>query len=387
MGDRYRAHLEVNGKVTDAAGATVYQYDRSVPIDFSREQLESVRTKLFSFQDILPLVEGDYKLDVLLKNTMSKQFTSFEKKIAVPRITAPRLSPLILANRAVKESAYQGRNKPFLVADTQIVPSPRNDFTTGDTLIVYLQALGLSRDLAERGRLEFTVFREGEKASSVTVPLVEYPDKAAILREFPLAGLPSAYYRIQAALLDEDGNEIHTEQANFYISHLPALPRPWVLSLPFPAASRPMIANILGNQFFNLKNIARARTLLAEALRLDPASGRYALDYCRLLLAEKDHPQVKVVAGPFLETDLRVDFLHFLGQAHQALGELTEAIAVYKEYLAHYGTNLSVLNAIGDCYARLGNREEARVAWEKSLEISPGQPDIRKKLDALKEKK
>jgi GWxTD domain-containing protein len=387
VGDRFRAHLEVNGKVTDAAGATVYQYDRSVPIDFSREQLEAVRTKLFSFQDILPLVEGDYKLDVLLKNTMSKQFTSFEKKIAVPRVAAPRLSPLVLANRAVKDSAYQGQNKPFLVANTQIVPSPRNDFSAGDNLYVYLQALGLTRDLAESGSLEFAILREDEKASSVTVPLAEYPDKTAILREFPLADLPSAYYRIRAALLDGSGNEIHAEQANFFISHLPALPRPWVLSIPLPPTNSPMIANILGNQFFNLKNGARARTLLAEAHRKDPASGRYALDYCRLLLAEKDYPLVKAVAGSFLETGQRVEFLHFLGQAHQALGELAEAIAYYKEYLAHYGTNINVLNAIGDCYARLGNREEARVAWEKSLEISPGQPDIRKKLDALKEKK
>ncbi|MBN2409418.1 MAG: tetratricopeptide repeat protein, partial [Candidatus Aminicenantes bacterium] len=41
---------------------------------------------------------------------------------------------------------------------------------------------------------------------------------------------------------------------------------------------------------------------------------------------------------------------------------------------------------IGECYAQLGNPEEARIAWEKSLEISPNQEEIRKKLEELKEK-
>jgi len=45
-----------------------------------------------------------------------------------------------------------------------------------------------------------------------------------------------------------------------------------------------------------------------------------------------------------------------------------------------------VLNAIGTCYVQLGDTEEARTAWEKSLEISPNQQEIKKKLESLKEK-
>ncbi len=386
VGDRFRANLEVNGQVTDGAGRTVYQYDRTVPIDFSREQVDAVRSKLFSFQDIFPLVAGNYKLNVLLKNTMSKQFTSLERNIAVPSVSAPHLSRLVLANKTVRNSTYRGQNKPFLVGTTQIVPSPRNDFSSRDNLYVYLQLLSLTPGLRETGSLEFAIFKDKEQVSSLTMPLADYPDKWNILQEFSLADLAPSYYFIKVALLDGNRKEVASEQANFIVSHLPALARPWVLSIPLPPSTDPVYANILGNQYLNLKDNARAKRLLAEAYHKNPAVSQYALDYCRILLADREYQEIKTVAAPFLQTEQKYDFLIYLGQAGQALGELAEAIAHYKDYLAHYGANINVLNEIGACYAQLGNPEEARLAWEKSLEISPGQEEIRKKLQSLKEK-
>ena len=387
VGERFRSNLEVTGKATDLAGNTIYQFDRAIPIDFSRDQVDSVRPKLFSFQDLFPLIEGRYKLNVLLKNTMSKEFTSLERDITIPPLAGPSLSRLILANKIIPNSAYRGQNKPFLIGDTQLVPSPRNDFTLQDKLYVFLQIMGLDPDLRENGVLDFTISKEGQQVSSTSKRLAEFSDRSNILEEFSLAGLTSAYYRVKVSLLDRNQKEVLSEQADFLISHLPVLPRPWVLSLPLPPTADPLFANIMGNQFMSSKDRARAKPLLAEAYRRNPAVSQYALDYCRLLMEDKEYQKVKEVAGPFLQTEKQYDFLLYLGQAAQALGEMAEAIARYKEYLAHYGANITVLNAIGDCYYQLANWEEARTAWQKSLEISPKQEDVRKKLDSLKEKK
>lgn len=387
VGDRFRANFEVNGKATDLSGNTIYQFDRSVPIDFSRDQVDSVRPKLFSFQDLFPLIEGRYKLNILVKNTMSKEFTSMERDITVPPLSGPRFSRVILANKIILNSAYRGQNKPFLIGDTQIVPSPRNDFTSQDKLYLYFQMTGLSQDLTDSGVLEFTISREEQKVSSISKPLSEYSGKTDILEEFSLAGLPSAYYRIKVSLLDRNQKETLLEQADFFISQMPVLPRPWVLSLPLPATTDPLFANILGNQFLNGKDRARALAHLAEAYERSPATSQYALDYCRVLAEEKEFRKIKEVAGPFLQTEKQFDFLLYLGQASQALGELPDAIARYKEYLAHFGANINVLNSIGDCYDQLGNWEEARIAWQRSLELSPTQEEIKKKLASLKEKK
>jgi predicted negative regulator of RcsB-dependent stress response len=42
---------------------------------------------------------------------------------------------------------------------------------------------------------------------------------------------------------------------------------------------------------------------------------------------------------------------------------------------------------MGECYLQLGEPNEALAAWQKSLEINQNQPQIKKSVEALKEKK
>lgn len=148
-----------------------------------------------------------------------------------------------------------------------------------------------------------------------------------------------------------------------------------------------MYANILGNQLMYKKDMAKARRLLGDAYHKAPTSKKFALDFCRILFLHKDYQKVKEIVSPFLKDEQKYEFLSIAGQASQALGELAEAIAYYKEYLAYYGANLYILNAIGNCYYRLGNVEEALIAYEKSVELDPKQERIREIIKILKEKK
>ncbi|MGQ9672383.1 MAG: GWxTD domain-containing protein [Candidatus Aminicenantales bacterium] len=389
IGDRFRANLEVNGKVTELSGRTVYQYERTVPIDFNEDQLNAIKNKLFSFQDIFPLVEGNYKLDVLLKNTVAKEFTSMELDLNVPSSGGPRLSRLLLAHRIIRNSEYRGSVKPFLFGDIQLVPSPRNDFTQQDTLYLLFQVTGLTEELRARGSLEFAIFKEkeGEKVLAQSKALRDYPDPMNILEEFSLSRLPWAYYKIRVSLLDPNKKEILFEEKNFLITHLAQLPRPWLLSIPQPPATDPVHANVLGTQCFQKNDMARAKTLLERAYRQNPTSKKFALDYAQALFADRDYQKVKEAISPHLAGPDRSDFLLLFAQSSQALGELAEAIAFYKEYLSHFGANINALNAIGECYYRLGNYQDALVAWEKSLELSPGQEKIKEMVESLRRKK
>lgn len=387
IGNKFKTHLEINGRVSDFQGNTVYQYELSVPIEFDQEQLNNIRAKSFSFQDMFPLIEGHYKLNVLLKNAVSKEFTSMERDISVSPPSSLQISPLLLANKIVKNSEYRGKNKPFLIGDLQLVPSPRNDFAPGDRLYLYFQILGLTEELKESGFLEYSILKEGEKVLSLSRNIKDCPDKMNFFEEFSLADLSSAYYKMRVSLFDKDKKEVLFEQSDFFISHLPYLPRPWVLSIPLPSSENPLYANILGNQFLNKKEVAKAKPLLDEAYRRNPNSKKFALDFCRVLYMDKEYQKVKEIASSFLKDREKYEFLSIVGQSCQALGELAEAISYYKDYLSHYGVNINILNSIGECYYQLGNLDEALVAWEKSLEISPEQEKIKKMVDAIKEKK
>jgi GWxTD domain-containing protein len=387
-GGRFLSNLEINANVTDLEGHTVYQYERAIPIEFNQDQMDNIRNKLFSFQDMFPLVEGNYKLNVLLKNKVSKEFTSLEADISIPEPSDDlRMTPLILANKALSDSKYKGKSKPFLLGDIQLVPSPRNDFSQQDHLFLYLQIEGLTDELKETGSLEFTISTGEKIVRSIRKAIKEYPDPPNFFDEISLSGLTSGYYEIKASLFEKDRQqETLYEKADFYISYAASLPRPWLLSLPVSSPEDPIYQNILGNQYMNKKDPFRARPLLEAAFRRNPESAKFALDFCMNLFSLKDYPKVKEIAEPFLDRPERYQFYAILGQSCQALSELAEAISYYKSYLDYFGTNIQILNSVGECYLQLGNREEALTAWTRSLELNPNQDDLREKVESLKNK-
>jgi Flp pilus assembly protein TadD len=89
---------------------------------------------------------------------------------------------------------------------------------------------------------------------------------------------------------------------------------------------------------------------------------------------------------PFLEagrsSGLEMNLLY--GKALMSAGKYNEAVDILADTLKQYGLNAQTLNALGDAYTGLGNPGEAIKAFEKSLEIQPGQTEILAKLERLK---
>ena len=99
---------EQSGVSIDANDRMVYEFTKSAPIKLQQDQVDKLKGKLFSFQDMFPLIEGKYKINILIRNSVSKEFTSIEKEVAIPgtdKIAAqPWISELILANGTYFES-------------------------------------------------------------------------------------------------------------------------------------------------------------------------------------------------------------------------------------------------------------------------------------------
>ncbi|MCX6567112.1 MAG: GWxTD domain-containing protein [Candidatus Aminicenantes bacterium] len=389
--DRYHADLEADVSVTDPQGVVVYQFNRSVPFDMTESQLAAIRGKLFSFQDVFPLIPGSYKINILLKNRVSREFTSAEASLIIPAPGAFTLYAPALANRVDTASRYRGQTKPFLFGDLQLTPSPRNDFLPGETLYTFFQLQNAPEDVRNGGVVEYTILKETEKGpetvQTVTKTLAEYPDRTNIFEKFSLANWSPAYYILRISVQNAARAQRIAVEEHFLITALPSLMRPWVLSIPLPPSNAPQFSNIVGLQYMNKKDLAESRPLLEAAVRRDPNSASFALDYARLLLELKEYAGVKAAAQPFLADDRKWEFLEPAGRACQALGEHAEAIAYYKDYLAHFGANLNVLNAVGECYSQVGNIAEALAAWEHSLRIEPNQPKLKERVQELKQKK
>jgi len=385
--EKYRINLELNGIVTDFNSNVIFQYEKTFPLNFNKEQIEDVEKTSIVIQDMIPLVAGDYKFSLLMKNTVSKEFTSFERNISIPeRISAPSISSLLLGYRLKKVPSQQNNNKPFRFGDSEIGCQARSVFHPQEDLIVFSQMYSLTEELREEGTVKFTFYRHGEEYLARTKAIREFAHDN-IFEKFPLQNFPPDYYNIKASILDGENREILFDQKGFEVTPLPDLPRPWIISKVMPASQNIVYSHILGKQLAKKGKLEEAGRLLERAYNQNPLSLEYASSYAEVLFERKEYPKIKEILIPFLENSQKdFKFLPLLGASYQALKEYESAVASYKKYLSHYGTNLNILNSIGKCYYQLGNTKEALIAWEKSLEINPHQEELKKLVESLKGK-
>ena len=386
VNDKFFASLEISGNVSDAQNRPIFQINKLVPIELNGNQMEKIKDKLFSFQDMFPLIPGKFKLTVLLKNTVSKEFTSIENEIEIPDDPPQGIGSLLVANKLIENSSYKGQSKPFLIGDRQLVPSPRNDFMAKDTLYLFCQLSGLSAELKTQGSLQFDILNENVNVLSLVKKIGEYSDFPDILEKFPLAALKPANYTLRVTLLSPEKKALAIQESYFYITPMASLPRPWVVSVPLSSSKAPQYLNELGNQYWKQNRLEKARPLLEQAFHLSPQTAKFAFDLGRILLDLKEYARVKDIAYPLLKNANQYELALILAQAAAAQNQYGEAVDYFQQYIAHFPGTANILNALGDCYLGLGNAAEAQKAWEKSLALNPNQPGIKEKVAGLKNK-
>lgn len=386
--DKYSTHFKINGNVSDSEGKTIYQYEGSISVELDEDQLKSIAYKPFDIYDMFPLTAGFYKFSVIIKNEVSKEFTTLEKDIIIPEDdSALGMSSLVLGYKMEQASPETQNLKAFKLGSFQILHQPKNLFRPQDTLFLAFQITGLSSDLRQRGQLKYEFFKGDEPFLNFTQKVSQQYERGVNFgHEFSLQEFPPDYYRLHVGLWDGE-QEILSEEENFGISSISDFPRPWIHTKTLPPPDHPVYSFLLGKQLFSKGNINKAQAKLEEAFQKKPDSLDFALSLAQVYFVQKKHHQVKQVLMAFSDvSEVPYQLYLLLGKSHQALGEFDQAIALYNKALSQYGINLDLLNSTGECYYRLGIWDKALAAWEKSLEINDRQPDIKKKVNILKQK-
>lgn len=386
---KYSTTLKMNGSVTTVEGKVIYQFERTMAMNFDEAKLAAISRQPLSIHDMFPLIPGQYRFSVLLKNEVSKEFTTFEQTLQVPedepglQVTSP-----VLAYKVVPAEQGPESLKPFRFGRFQVYAQPNRAFLQRDTLHVVFQVMGLAPELRDRAELEFVFLRDDVEFRTLLRKMADYSSLPDVREEFPLTEFPPAHYRLKIAL-KVDGKESLSAEEEFDITHRETINRPWVYSKILPAPADPAYAYILGTQLYNAGKVEAAIVRLEEAYRLRPDSPEIALSLAQAYMSTGEYAGVERLLQPFLESEKTVAYeLYFLlGRARQKLGQWDEAIAVFDEAISHYGTNINLLNAVAECYFQKGDARAALTVWEKSLELNPDQPEIRKMVETLKEKK
>jgi GWxTD domain-containing protein len=382
---KYSTIIRISVRVTDLEGKTIVQHSREFPLDLEKKQFKNIGIRPFHIYDSFPLVPGNYRLDILWENTVSKEFTSAELDISIPDPEFLRMTPLVMCRKINPDASQKEFSRPFQVENLQIYPSLRKIFSRSEPLYVFFQIIGLDQKLIETGQIDFSLLVEERTVPLLSRKIREFSSNRNFLQEFSLEKFPPGDYRLKVTLSDDAG-EMFSEVEDFSVLES-MLPEPWVVSQTNPSAGDPVYSFIMGNQFYNRGDLERARVHLEKAFQARPGSMDFALNYARVLFLYGEFQETIRILQPFSQSQQQnFSLYYYLGRSSEELGEYSDAITNYQKALAHKGNVIQILNAIGNCHMLLGEKEQALRAWEKSLEINPEQERIKAAVEEIKKK-
>jgi GWxTD domain-containing protein len=380
---RVYTSLDFNGILTDETGRTVYQFEKTIPFQLTGEQYARLRQRPMDFVKAFPVVPGKYRFSVILKNTVSKEFTSAETTIEVPdNRDRLEMSGLLLAFNAQPEPAARGI-KPFVFGNVRFYGQPGNSFIASDALHVYFQLLHAPKDLTAGASVKYVILKDGQEQVASVQSLSKYGGGPDISETFPLTGFGPGYYALEVRLVGADGADLASRREEFVISPLLSLPRPWV---PEEApAGDAETQHILGLELLNTGDNQGAMERLRKALDQAPDAAEIRMDFARAALRLGRASEAAGALEPLLgRPDKSYDLVLLAGRALLDSGRPERAVAIFNEALASHGLSIDLLNGLGEAYERLGDPKEALAAYAKSLTIKAAQPDIKARVDALR---
>jgi GWxTD domain-containing protein len=387
--NKYYTTLQVTGTVKNEEDTMIYQFDKTIPLEFSEEQLKQISYRPVSIRDMFPLIPGRYNLTVMLKNEISKEFTTLERELVIPdEKNELQMTSLLLGYNVKSNLPGNKRLRPFQSGNYQVFFQANRIFLRTDKLVISFQLHGLSSSQMDKGTLTYTLLRNGEEFHSFTRDVSEYEDIPNIVEQIPLKDFPPAHYVVEVGF-QVDGRQVLTEGDEFDLTHVENIPRPWIYNKLLAGMDNPIYDYILGTQYFNQGDMEQALKCVRSAYQAAPTSPEIALSLARIHMNRKEYGEVPPLLASILQNEespaYEVYFL--LGKAYQYRGELNKAVQIFDDAISEHGLNTSLLNVIGDCYFQMGDMAQAQAAWEKSLEINTNQPEIKKNLEILKEKK
>jgi GWxTD domain-containing protein len=382
--EKYISDLKTTLRLADAQGRTLFQQEKTVPIELHKDEMKGLRSDSFQLYDSVPVIPGKWALSLLFENTASKEFTTVQKTIVVPEPGGLQLGPLVLARKVFTGTQAGGSSRAYQFGSVQIYPSVNNVFREKDRINLFLQLLGLAPAFKDQALLEYSLLREGQTIWSIRKAVREYEDPRFILEEVPSEKLTAGKYAVRASLQDGTRKEILAAETDVQVIK-ESLPGLWVVAQANPPAGDPSYDFILGTQYLNSGNIEKATEELAKAYEKKRDSVEYAVGYAQSLMRTKNPAKAREILLPLVDSqDGKFDLYETLGRASRETANPDEAVKWFGRALSFRGNVVEVLNAMGECYLELGNKDLAAKAFKKSLEINPNQERIKELVKGIK---
>lgn len=373
-GTDYFTRFEVTGEVTTPAGDVVHDFVVTPFLRLTESQLLDVGARPFTYRGTFPLIPGDFRFRIILKNDARTEYTVFEDDLRVSGGDTALSRPWLL--HAPPESTETTGPQAWLAGASQLVPNGRGVAARGNPLRAVASARGHERLL-----FRVTPWTVADETGSPATPVLEeaVPVSGGLaLWQPPTTGWDSGRYLLSV------GVGAATRSVIFDLNARARVAVPWGLS-DSPDDTPGAMSAALGEQWLRVGDHQRARDAFRTALAANPNSGRVRLALGRLALDDGEpRTAVRLLEPALAQAPEDTMVLRVLGDAHRESGNHPRAAELYERSLLLQSPNPSLLNALAFSLAAAGERARAVPYLEQSLGLLPDQPEVRELLAALR---
>lgn len=388
-GNHYAA-FQLIIKIEDADGNPILEKEEEIPLSISPENYKKHERQLFAFQDVVPVIPGNFTLLMFVKNKTAKDFTTFQTNISIPEIKdSSFIGDAILYHRREKLKENQREKlKAFTFNGTQYLTNTQNQFFPQQEIGLYCQIFNIQYINSKSLHIEIFPINEETPVYELKKPLTEIitPDSLGVdIPSIVPSTLKPGYYQARITVVDsgEEQRLIHKENFIILAESYPVIP--WIYSKlhkPFPNSDD---LYLLAYQYFRRQDFHKAKQSVEKSLAIkESIKGKSLL--AKTLFALHQYQDSLEVAIPIYETTGDREVAKILAVDYAGLKDWSSAL-IYLEKLLSQATEISVLNLAAECYFNLNLPEKALPLLQRSLELDPNQEKIIELKKKIEEKK
>jgi len=379
---QYYCNFQVNVSLRSGE-SVVFQYSREFPLYFPEDSWERVKANGLAVEESFPVAEGQYKLSILLTNTVGKQFSLLEQDLVVPPArTGPAIDGLLLGYKY--ETYQRDIHVPFKVLDKKLVVDPKKTFAATDSIAVLFSVLNVTDGLAKGGEARIAVrgLRQANPVRKNYTVKLDAPltgKTLSIPYLIPAGELEPDYYDVVVTLAGPGGEVLDEKRDSLTVSPATAVGHPIANAKGIPLANQFLFRYMLAEQTEKTNRPAAARAYYEDAYRMRPEYKDGVVRYGTFLNKTGAFEEALKLAEDLRADDKRRFMFHVIrGQALFGLEKYEQAAADLEQANRAYNSDTAVLNVLGRCYVKLGRKAEAVEAFNASLKLNPEQPEIKK---------
>jgi GWxTD domain-containing protein len=223
-----RATVNILGHISSLAGRRVNTIEDVVTVEVPSDLLGKAIEGSSVYQKAVPLAPGMYRLNVVAKDVVGGNMTTYPMALNVPHFEEEKLaqSSLILADLIEKVPTRNIGTGQFVIGDTKVRPRLNETFERTEKLGIYAQFYNFGPDEKTNkpnGSIQYVITKAGsDKAVFDYTEEVKSIDGASsqqvtVANLLPLQSLEPGQYTLKMKVVDNNRNQTLTPTANFTV--------------------------------------------------------------------------------------------------------------------------------------------------------------------------